>query len=224
MRRAVTAAFLAIVATAVPARAELRVSMHDGLVTVSASDVTVRQILAEWARVGQTKIVNGERVSGGPVTLEITDMPEEQALDILLRSAAGYLAAPRPVPIPSASHFDRIVITPTSSPASAPIAAGRPSPQPQPFARPPAPFINGADDNAPAPPLPQATPGNPVPNPFPPPGAASGQPAPSAPQAPTATPSTPGGMSMPGTVMPAPPSAPGQPGSINPPGQQPQRQ
>ena len=35
----------------------------DGRVTISAKDATIRQILAEWARVGQTRFVNAERVS-----------------------------------------------------------------------------------------------------------------------------------------------------------------
>ena len=61
--------------------------MQNGRVSLVAKDATVRQILAEWARVGQTKIVNVERVPGGPVTLELTNVPEAQALDVLLRVA-----------------------------------------------------------------------------------------------------------------------------------------
>src|SRR6266536_4733784 len=76
--------------------AEVQLSLQDGRVTLVAKDATVRQILAEWARVGQTKIVNLERIPGGPVTLEMSDVPEQQALDVLLRSLSGYLAAPRP--------------------------------------------------------------------------------------------------------------------------------
>jgi hypothetical protein len=231
MRRAGIALFLALagVLAAVPARAELHVSMHDGLVTVAASDVTVRQILAEWARVGQTKIVNAEGVAGGPVTLQIIDMPEEAALAILLRTAAGYLVAPRPVPIRTASHFDRIVITPTSSPVNAPAAAVTPPrPVPQFQQRPQAPFAAAdPDDDAPAPPLPGAppqpgAPGNPAQTTFPQPGVSPALGAPPAavvPQAPTSLPTTPGGMSAPGTIMPAPPAA-GQPGQANQPGQQ----
>ena len=222
MRRAVFAAFLGLAAFAAPAHAELRVSMHDGLVTVAASDVTVRQILAEWARVGQTKIVNADGVTGGPVTLEMTDMPEEQALDILLRSVAGYLAAPRPVPIATASHFDRIVITPTSSPSSSSVPAPRPAPtQAQQFLQQAQQQIfraNGPepDDNAlpPGLPFPQQVPA--VNNAFPQTGAPpAAQPAA---QAPTFAPSTPGGLALPGTVTPVPPAV-GQPGQTGLPGQ-----
>ena len=69
--------------------------MANGRVTLIAHDVTVREILAEWARVGQARIVNGEKLTGGPVTIELTDVPEARALDTVLRSAAGYVMAPR---------------------------------------------------------------------------------------------------------------------------------
>jgi len=48
------------------ASADVHLTMHDGRVSIVAKDATVRQILTEWARVGQTKIVNVERIPGGP--------------------------------------------------------------------------------------------------------------------------------------------------------------
>jgi hypothetical protein len=130
MRSALSCALaLAVTLAAAPARAELVVSLHDGRITINATDVTVRQILAEWARVGQAKIVNGDGVPGGPVTLQLVDVPEQQALDILLRATAGYLAAPRALPLAGASHFDRVVIMPTSAPSR--TAAPPPPPQPR---------------------------------------------------------------------------------------------
>jgi hypothetical protein len=214
MRIAVFAAVLALMPAV--ARAELKVSMHDGRVSVTASDVTVRQILAEWARVGQTKIVNGESVPGGPVTLQLTDIPEEQALDILLRSASGYLAAPRANASVDNSRFDRIIVMPTSTPSRANTTVARPS-----IAR--APVLNDQDDDfqrngppPPAPPLSQqlAQPGgqggvfNTYPQAIMPPNAA---PAVASPVA-TPMPSAPIGVSVPGMVVPTPqPSAPGVP-------------
>ena len=38
--------------------------MQNGRVTLIADNVPLRQILPEWARVGQTKIVNGDKLSG----------------------------------------------------------------------------------------------------------------------------------------------------------------
>ena len=53
------------------ASADVQLTMQNGRVSIVAKDATVRQILTEWARVGQTKIVNVERVPGGPMTLEL---------------------------------------------------------------------------------------------------------------------------------------------------------
>jgi hypothetical protein len=119
---------------AAPAAAgELRLTMADGRVTLVAKDVTVREILAEWARVGQTRFVNAEKLTGGPVTLELNDVPEAQALDSVLRSAAGYVMAPRLAGSPGVSRYDRIMILATSRPpvvtASNPAPFSRPAPQ-----------------------------------------------------------------------------------------------
>jgi hypothetical protein len=113
---------------AVPASAdELSLTISNGLVTLVADNVTVRQILAEWARVGQTRIVNGERVPGAQVTLRLTDVPERLALETLLRNVSGYVAAPRATDLATGSIYDRILIMPTSSqaPAAAALPAAR---------------------------------------------------------------------------------------------------
>ncbi|HZB25430.1 MAG TPA: hypothetical protein VE379_04830, partial [Vicinamibacterales bacterium] len=95
--RGLAAAAVALVAGASPAVAQdLKLSMANGRVTLVAQDVPVRQILAEWARIGGTRIVNAEKLVGPPVTLQLIDYPEGRALDVLLRDAAGYMAAPRP--------------------------------------------------------------------------------------------------------------------------------
>ena len=89
--------------------------MQDGRVTLEANAVPVRQILAEWARVGGTKIVGGDKITGAPVTLKLVDMPERQALDIILRNVAGFMAAPRlATAAPGASAYDRIMILATT--------------------------------------------------------------------------------------------------------------
>ncbi len=108
-----------------PAFADLKVEFRDGFVTIDAKNVTVRQILAEWARLGGTRVVNGDRISGAPVTLQLLHVPERQALDVLLRSVSGYLAARRAVASnANASMFDRILVMPTSA---SPVAAQRPA-------------------------------------------------------------------------------------------------
>ena len=91
-----------------------------GRVTLYAQNVSIPQILAEWARISGARIVNGERVTGGAVTLELVDVPEREVLDILLRRVSGYIIAPRPAGSPGTSTFDPIFIMPTSSAASNP--------------------------------------------------------------------------------------------------------
>ena len=113
--------------------AEVQLTIRNGRVSLVAKDATVRQILTEWARVGQTKIVNVERIPGGPVTLELKNVPEQEALDVLLRSVSGYMVAPRTAVVANASTFDRIVVMPTSAAPRAPVGAA-----PAPVFRPPA--------------------------------------------------------------------------------------
>jgi len=118
---------LAFLGTAAAAAAgELSVTIANGRATVIAKDVPVRQILAEWAKVGATKVVGAERLPGGPVTLELVDVPEKEALDILLRTAAGYIAAPRPAEVAGASQYDRVIIMATSKPPAATADQERP--------------------------------------------------------------------------------------------------
>ena len=134
----------AIVGTAaVVSAGELTVTIANGRATIIAKDVPVRQILAEWARVGDAKVVNGEKVIGGPVTLELVDVPEKEALDILLRTAAGYIAAPRPANMAGASQFDRVIVLATSRP---PVATASISPPP-PFGRPIQPVVQPPPDD-----------------------------------------------------------------------------
>lgn len=114
------------------AAADVRLTLQDGRVSMVAQNVTVRQILTEWARIGQTRIVNLDRIPGGLVSLEFTNIPEQQVLEVLLRSVSGYMLAPREVPAPNLSRFDRIIVMPTSVAPRAVTALPPPVFQPPP--------------------------------------------------------------------------------------------
>jgi len=119
-------------AVALPASAQqLTLDIRDGLVTMTATNVPVRQVLAEWARVGGTRVVGADRIAGAPLTLSFEALPEAKALDIVLRGAAGYMAAARPVPGAGRSIYDRILVLATSTPpaggAAAAAAGNRPA-------------------------------------------------------------------------------------------------
>src|SRR5262245_10065049 len=160
-------AILAAVASgfAAPASAgELKLTMQDGRVTLIADNVPLRQILQEWARVGQTTIVNADKLTGPAMTLQLIDTPEREALDILLRSAAGYIAAPRAVVVANAATYDRITIMATSR-APAPSVQSASAPPPT-FQRPPVAIDNDDEPiNVAMPPM-QPQPANPNPMPF----------------------------------------------------------
>jgi hypothetical protein len=151
----------AIIGVAVSADAgELTVTIADGKATILAKDVPVRQILAEWARVGGTRMVNAEKIPGGPVTLQLVEVPEKEALDLLLRSAAGYLAAPRQPGTIGSSQYDRVMILATSRPPANPAPSTQPRPMVTPMpAMPPQPPPDVEDEGEPSDQGPMPTPG-----------------------------------------------------------------
>jgi hypothetical protein len=126
--RTIVAALLVLLGAGSASAQVLSLEFHDGRVRLTAENVPVSRILAEWARLGGTKIVNGERVSGAPVTLQLTDVPERQALDVILRGAAGYMVLARDTVTPGASSFDKVLVLPTTT--RAPAAAALPPPPP----------------------------------------------------------------------------------------------
>lgn len=109
---------------AAPAGAQqLKIAFNQGLVSIDATSVPVRTVLSEWSKLGGTKVVGGERVAGAPLTLKLENVPEAQALEVVLRNVAGYMAAPRTATT-GASIYDRILVLAASS--APPPAAGRP--------------------------------------------------------------------------------------------------
>jgi hypothetical protein len=236
MRKSLSGAIVMSLLTASVSSADVQLQLHDGRVSIVAKDATVRQILTEWARVGQTKVVNVERIPGGPLTLELNNIPEAQALDVLLRTVSGYMAAPRATAVANLSVYDRIIVMPTVA-APRPAASAAPSapafqqpqftpaaPPPDDDADPPAAGVQG-----------QQPPRPPVFNAFPPPqvggAGASGVPAvqggqtaqpPSFGGTPSAAPgggvSTPGMMTQPVQPAPANPAQwrPGMPTQVQP--------
>ena len=114
---------------AVPtARADIQLSIRNGRVVLVAHDATIADIIAEWAKVGQIKIVNADKIPRDVVTLELRDVNERQALDIVLRSTSGFIVALRAEDDPNASRFDRLVIMPPSV-APPPAAVNASAPQ-----------------------------------------------------------------------------------------------
>jgi hypothetical protein len=163
--RCVVLAALAVGFATSASAGELKLTMQDGRVTLIADNVPLRQILQEWARIGQTTILNGDKLTGPAMTLQLIDTPEREALDILLRSAAGYIAAPRAVMVANAATYDRITILATShAPTGAQAVASAPPPT---FQRPPVQIDNDDEPiNVAMPPMAPPMPTNTNPMPF----------------------------------------------------------
>jgi hypothetical protein len=86
-----------------------------GLVNLTVQNAPARVVLAEWARLGGTQMVNGNNVTGAPMTLELIGVSERYALEVILRGVPGYIVSNRQSPgVGGASAFDRVMIMPTT--------------------------------------------------------------------------------------------------------------
>lgn len=181
---------------------QVKLEIRDGRVTLDAKDATLREIFAEWARVGQTRVINAERAPGTPLTVQLEGVPEREALETLLRSSAGYLAVPRAVAVREASVYDRIMLMPGARPnvipasGNAGISPAAGQPQYLGAGRYVPPNVVSDDQDDPLPNVQMPLPGQPQPAGAPQPGMMTPAPQPSQPgnqpNAPYNYPSTPG--------------------------------
>jgi hypothetical protein len=128
-----TAMLLVLVLSTRGASAQIvSIEFHDGRVNLVAENATVSSILGEWTRLGRTTFINGDRIPGAPVSLVLEDVPEAEALAVVLRTVSGYMVGARASALPGASQFDRVLIIPTSAPVRS-----TPPPPPSPAFTPP---------------------------------------------------------------------------------------
>src|SRR5688572_5661295 len=132
-RRIVLAVVLLALASLAAQAQTVKVEFLMGKVNLVAKDASLRAILTEWARVGGTRLVNPERLTGGPLTLELIGVPERQALDILLRDVGGYILGPRQALVAGVSAVDRLVVV--TAAAGRPLPPGPSFPAPRPAAQ-----------------------------------------------------------------------------------------
>jgi hypothetical protein len=169
----------------------------NGLVSLAASEVSLREILAEWTRKGGTQFKGAETVPGSALTVQYEHRPEIEVMNSLLRNAAGVVIAPRDlVSSTGASNIGIVFVLATSNPTSSggysapvysapasqystqgspdseipPIAPGRSGEPPQPAAPPPSSRPAGspvAVQVVPVAPVPTAGAPTPTPTPAP---------------------------------------------------------
>ena len=112
--------------SAISAPNDVVVTIQDGRATVTARNAAVTDVLAAWSRAGGTTILNVEALGESRLTVQLVDVPEEEALDVILRPASGYVARQRASVSAGESRFDRVAIiarraVPAVAPAPAPI-------------------------------------------------------------------------------------------------------
>ncbi len=144
----------ALVAAAGPVAADdLALSFHAGRVTVVAAAVPLVTILDEWARLGDTRFVAAHALPARPVSVRMVDVPEREALRVLLRAAGGYIAESRSAWQPGVSAFERVLIMTGGRRRPTPARAGpdrfqAPAPRPaRPLAMPAPPGAGVAPDD-----------------------------------------------------------------------------
>ncbi|HUK35337.1 MAG TPA: glycosyltransferase [Vicinamibacterales bacterium] len=129
--RRAAAALAALASAATCAVAEehagnVSLTIADGRVSLVARDATVRQILAEWARIGGTQIDNVDAAPSGVLDVRLTDVTEDEAVHVLLRGV-NYVAVERPFANAAMrSRIGRILIAPAGragAPGQPPSAA-----------------------------------------------------------------------------------------------------
>jgi hypothetical protein len=156
----------------------VKLAFHDGRVDLSAQNAPLRTILDEWARLGGTKIVNGDRVPGGqpgtggqsafasililPTSTGPRNAPAPRPNPVFpvaqprFQGQPGFVVGTRPVPPPDPDDDPASDVPPEDDPDENPAARGpRPrvvGPRNQPGI--PQPFdandANDANDDAPA--------------------------------------------------------------------------
>ena len=115
-RIALGLALTAVLAVPPSAKGAVQLTIRDGRVWLTADRATIAEILAEWSRVGTTRMVNTERLGGPLLTLDLRGVPELDALDVILRSAGGFVAVSRTEGADALrlSRFSQVVIVPSA--------------------------------------------------------------------------------------------------------------
>ena len=162
----------------------------DGLVTLRAQNVRPSEIMAEWKRLCLCAVVDGDRLTAGPIVtpLVFDKAPQSMVLETLLRQAAGMILTPKRAGVAGPSNYETIYVVATSNPTTGGYASAY-----NPVSTPPY-QSNISSPGNPADEIPPVTP--------------NGQPNPGAPR-PNNTPYAPGVVNAPG-----PAATSTQPGSV----------
>jgi hypothetical protein len=123
---------------------ELALAIAEGRVTLTAAEAPLGDVLAEWSRAGNTRFEGVGELGSARVTLHLEGVPEREALRLVLRPAAGFLAAPRRSQGSGASIYDRVWIRADRRAPQAAASQDRRPPPPRPVREAP-PVLSAAE-------------------------------------------------------------------------------
>jgi hypothetical protein len=107
-----------------PMSRRVELTFNNGKVTLIAQGVTVREIMAEWARQCGCLVQGTDRLTGGStLPMRFEDQPEAAVLESLLRSAGGYLLGPKSPSSRGASIYGSVSVFPVTHGIAAPTYA-----------------------------------------------------------------------------------------------------
>jgi hypothetical protein len=126
------------------APASVQLAIREGRVWIKADRATMDEILREWARIGGTQIVSVNPLPVAPLTVQLEGVSELEALEVITRSAGGFMTVSRPPEVvgqpASLSAFSRVVVVASvgstarrespAGPATAPYVPPAPLPAP----------------------------------------------------------------------------------------------
>jgi len=110
------------------------VSVGEQGVTLEAVNATLRDVLAEWARVGGFRLLDYDTLDARTVTVQLANVPEREALNILLRDIGGYVLGARRAGDSGRSQFGSLLVVSGNarSPRQGALAPLPPPPPPIP--------------------------------------------------------------------------------------------
>lgn len=125
-----------------PAPTKIEIAFEgNGVMSLTATNAQLRDILNEWKRKGGTAFDGAERLMGSALTVQFDHRPETEVMASLLRNASGFVIGPRQSTSNAASSIEVVYVLATSTATSSGF-----SPAPAYVPPPPPPTTQGNPD------------------------------------------------------------------------------
>jgi hypothetical protein len=106
-----TVALLVAVSANAAAGQEVDIAFRDGRVSLAAADASATYVLAVWSKVGQTEMKGTELLEKRLVTLRLADVPEGEALQLILGREFSFTGSLKRFVEPGTSGYAYLSVT-----------------------------------------------------------------------------------------------------------------